>query len=427
MARRHAAPAFAGLCALLASAEALAQAPQTSAADAAPSSTPDGAPARAPDFGYDNGFYLRSADGRARFRVGGLFQFDAVHYGARRTPDSEFEVRRMRVELGFSLDEVLHVDLEPNFVPGDVDMEEANVRLELDGGQTRVQLGRAKAPFGLEEVRSRRWIDFAYFSLLNQFTPAEDHGVFVRRRTDDERWQFFVAAYNGTGGAESNSSKDVVGRVSWSPFAQCETSCARSLQFGIAATTGSQDGSAKDHPVHNEIGRDVVLFGPAVRFDGSRERVGVDVLWTHGPWFAQAEWMHMREELEDGGTSADVSFDGAYVDLSYVLTGETRGDGKVQPREAFDLRTSSGSGAWVLAARFSELHLDDDIEVLGFAVPGTFTDTIRSLSLGLNWFANEHVLVRNSWTHSFYSDPVDVGGHSVSDEDSFVVELQVSF
>lgn len=423
MPRRHAARAFAGLCALLASADAFAQAPQTSAADTAPSSTP----ASESSFGYDNGFFLRSADRRAQLRIGGLFQFDAVHYGARRTPDSEFEVRRMRVELGFSFDDVLHVDLEPNFVPGDIKMEEANVRLELDGGQTRVQLGRAKAPFGLEEVRSRRWIDFAYFSLLNQFSPAEDHGVFVRRRTDDEHWQFFVAAYNGTGGAESNSSKDAAARVGWSPFVSCETSCARGLQFGIAATAGSQDAAADEHPVRNEIGRDVVVFVPGVRFDGSRERVGVDVLWTHGPWFAQAEWMHLREELEDGGTNADVAFDGAYVNLSYVLTGETRGNGKVVPHEAFDLRTSSGSGAWVLAARFSELHLDDDIETLGFAVPGTFTDTIRSLSLGLNWFANEHLLVRNSWTHSFYSDPVDVGGHSVSDEDSFVVELQVSF
>ena len=377
-------------------------------------------------FGYDDGFYFRSADGRAEFRLGGLFQFDAWYYGARRTPDTEFEVHRMRLELGFTFDDVLHVTLEPNFLPEGTEMEEAAIGLDLLDRSTRVTVGRLKVPFGLEEVRSRKWIDFARFSILNQFSPAEDHGVFVDHAFD-ERWECSVAAYNGSGDADSNSSKDVAARVSWRPFAECEASCARELRFGIGATAGSQDDTADDHPVLNEVGRDVVEFVPGVRFDGSRERVGIDAVWSHGPWFAQAEWLHLREELSNGGASESVAIDGAYLDVSYVLTGEDRGDGRVQPRDAFDLRTSRGGGAWVLAARYSELHLDDDIETLGFAVPGTFTETIRSASLGVNWIANEHLLVRNSWTHSFYSDAVDVGGHSVSDEDSFVVELQISF
>lgn len=377
------------------------------------------------NFGYDDGFYFRSADGRAKFHLGGLFQFDALHYGARRTPDSEFDVHRMRLELGFTFDDVFRVSLEPNFLPEGTEMEEAAIGFDLREGKTRVLFGRVKAPFGLEEVRSRKWIDFPRFSLLNQFAPAEDHGVFVDHHSDDGAWEFGFAAYNGTGDADSNSSKDIAARASWRPFAACADSCARELQLGIAATTGSQDASADDHPVRNEVGSEVIAFGPGVRLDGSRERVDLELSWTHGPWFAQAEWLHVSEEFSNGGPSEDVSISGAYLDVSYVLTGEARGDGKVRPDERFDLRALSGSGAWVLAARWSELDLDDDLGA--FATAGTFTDSIRSASLGLNWFANEHVLVRHTWIHSFYSDPVDVGGHSVSDEDSFAIELQLSF
>ena len=81
----------------------------------------------------------------------------------------------------------------------------------------------------------------------------------------------------------------------------------------------------------------------------------------------------------------------------------------------------------MLALRLSELHIDEDIESLGFAVPGTFTDRIRTVSLGLDWIANRHLMVRTAYVQSFYADEVLLDGGSEDHEGAFLLEFQLHF
>jgi len=375
--------------------------------------------------GYDEGFFLRSADGRHELTLGGLFQIDALYYGAERDPETDFVLRKMRLELGFRVEERLIGTLETNFQADGVELDEAWVGFEGDAGRQRWMFGRMKAPFGLEELRGRKRVELPRYSLLNQFSPAEDHGVFVDGRSASGAWEYGAALYNGSGDADSNSSKDVALRAMWHPFAGRSDSAWEHLQLGLAGTAGSQQGDAAQHPVENELGREAVRFAPGTSLEDSRTRLGFELAWFRGPWFVQAEALWLEQELEQGASAERGSIQGAYVSVTHVLTGEDKTYAGIAPREPYDIASSTGGGAWAVVARCAQLDLDDDFAT--FALPGSFTDRIQCFALGLDWIANRHLLVRNAWFHTRYADELALDDGSSDHEDSLVVELQVSF
>jgi hypothetical protein len=119
------------------------------------------------DDGQAEGFALRSADGRDELVIGGLFQVLGRLDDDGRDPRADAQLKRMRPELSGRVRGGFRFQLEPNFAEDGVELEEAWIGPELPhflGGGAQLQVGRGKAPFGLEEVRSRRHIDFPTFS-----------------------------------------------------------------------------------------------------------------------------------------------------------------------------------------------------------------------------------------------------------------------
>ena len=383
-------------------------------------SAPASAPPREANAAREDGFTLRSADGRSELTFGGLFQTTAGAFGSDRVPVVDFALRRMRPEITGRFGNGLRFTLETNFTDDGVELEEAWVGAEFQGGESVLRLGRMKVPFNLEEVRSRRHIDFTHFSIVNQFAPAEDHGVFWSKERGEGRIEYGLAAYNGTGASDTTSSKDVAARVMVHPFVHRADSPLRNLQLGVATTVGQQSEDVGDDVIENELGLAVVRFDPDLRLDGTRTRVGLELAWFHGPTFVQSEVIVVSQEMEHTTGGGRIGFRGAYLTVSHALTGETKTFDGVTPARP-------GSGAWVLAARVSELRLDDDLMSLGFVVPGTFTDRIRTLSLGLNWIPNGHVITRAAIVHSDYSEEVTLDAGRDDSELGLLVEAQLHF
>lgn len=104
--------------------------------------------------------------------------------------------------------------------------------------------------------------------------------------------------------------------------------------------------------------------------------LGLEFAWVGGPLTVQAEYVR-QEVTRDVG--ADLSFDGGYVSVAYMLTGEKRiyyhqygvFDG-ISPAD-------KKKGSWELAARYDMLNLDDG------AVKG---GEQQALTLGLNHYVN---------------------------------------
>ncbi len=396
----------------------LACSPRAAAQDPAlPSASP---------VGYDDGFFLRSADGACELRFEGLFQTVFGIFGDERDPSSDVELKRMRPEFSGRLGE-LEFRLEPKFTEDEVELEEAWLGTRLGTGKNLLLLGRMKAPFNLEEVRSRRHIDFPRFSIVNQLAPAEDHGAFLFGRSAAGVFEYGLAAYNGTGSSDTNSSKDVAARLMVHPFAGRAGSRLENLQFGVAATLGTQEADVGGTEIENETGLPVVRFAPGTELDGERSRAGLEAAWFHGPWFLQSEFIALSQEMASGASRADVALRGGYFTLSRVLTGEARSFGGVAPDEPFRFDTFRGRGAFVLALRLSELDLDQELETPGWVDPGTFTGRIRTLSVGLNWIPNRHAIVRNALVLSRYDDVVSLDGGSTDHEEALLVEFQLHF
>jgi phosphate-selective porin OprO/OprP len=378
-----------------------------------------------PEIGYDGGFFLRSADGAAELRVGGLFQTVFGVFDDERDPSFDADLKRMRPELSGRI-AALEFQLEPKFTEDDVELEEAWIGTRLGARDTLLMLGRMKGPFGLEEVRSRRHIDFPRFSIVNQLSPAEDHGLFLNGSGAAGVFEYGLAAYDGSGASDTTSSRDLAARVMVHPFAASDTP-ARELGLGIAATVGRQDEDVGGSALENEAGLPVVEFAPDTALDGERRRAGLEAQWFQGPWFAQGELVLVEQEMSSAAGAADVDLRGGYLTLARVLTGEAKTFKGVVPDEPFAFDTLAGRGAFVLALRLSELRLDDALGAPGWTEPGTFTDRIRTYSLGLNWIPNRHAILRNALVLTHYADEVELDEGATDREAALLVEFQLHF
>jgi phosphate-selective porin OprO/OprP len=384
-------------------------------------------PGPRPMLGYDDGFFLRTPDDKYELTINGRVQVDAISYGAKREPGTDFVDRRNRLEFTGKFPGGMMFHFEPNFTPEGLEVEEAWIGFNCLDSNARFMFGRMKAPFGLEERSPQGNIDFPRFSVLHQFSPAEDHGVFFYGHTPDKHFGYDLAVYNGTGDSDTNSSKDVGARGTWRPFAGDEGSTLEHLQFGVAATYGEQNADVTGQSIESEPQLPVIRFADGLSLDGRRTRVGLESVWYHGPWFAQAELMHVEQDMSLGTDDRSIGFSGGYMTLSHVLTGEDKSFEATRPTSPFDFETGEGRGAWIVAARFSDLRSDPELQSVGFALPGTFTDHIRTASLGLDWVPNEHVILRNALVHTWYSNEVELDKGGAKSEDALMIELQFDF
>ncbi len=167
--------------------------------------------------------------------------------------------------------------------------------------------------------------------------------------------------------------------------------------------------------------RHVVRFRdrPEIRVDSTRlvdtGSIDADSAYVYGleaganwkNWYLQAESFRFGVN-RTAATAAlpDPTFDGFYVQGSWILTGETRrydvATGAFQaPRPFVPFSSAGGLGAWELALRYSRLDLDFHS---GAAGTGATADAVRGgiqdiWTFGVNWYINTNVKLMLNWLH----------------------------
>ena len=118
--------------------------------------------------------------------------------------------------------------------------------------------------------------------------------------------------------------------------------------------------------------------------------------------YGAAEWYRIdvsRRATAPALSPFDPSFSGWYLQGAWAITGEhhawTNANGGfagIRPAKIFDPRRATW-GAWELAARYSELDLNDGSGVAGAATPagGVRGGEQKITTLGLNWYPNNLV------------------------------------
>jgi len=118
---------------------------------------------------------------------------------------------------------------------------------------------------------------------------------------------------------------------------------------------------------------------------------------TYDSFLAQGGYFRYGIDQRGVGAQRGQGFNGWYGEASWVLTGEPRGWSTAngaftgpKPRVNF---AGDGWGAWEVAARYSDLDLNDNEGALGVALPGGGVrgGEQRIVTLGLNWYPNSAV------------------------------------
>lgn len=388
---------------------------------------------QAPRCGYDEAFFVESADGRSRFAIGGVFNVRArvlAPGGADR--ERGFELERARLEFSGRFDDAWIFQIEPRFTEDRVELDESWFGVRLNGGDARLLVGRPKAPFGLEELLSSRHFDFATRSLLNQFSPGEDHGVVLLGGSRESRFEWGCGVTNGTGTSDTNGEPDLSARFVVRPWSDAPNSRARHWQFGCAATWGREDDELDGESYSTEAKTTFLEFEPGASADGERLRVGLETAWFDGPFTVQAEALTVAEELRGTGRALDATTRGWYVSAAWMLTGEEKGFGAAKPARPFSVAresrgTTGGSGAWQLAARVGELTLDDGLVAAGLVAPNGFAERVLSFDCGVNWYATKHVKAMLHVVHTEYAERIVIDGESESSESALILRVQLHF
>jgi phosphate-selective porin OprO/OprP len=378
---------------------------------------------------WNKGLNFETADKNFTLRIGGRLDWDFGIISQDEANRKAFgdiqdgsEFRRLRLESEGTIYTNTYFKAQVDFGGGAVALKDALIGFKGIPVLGSLQAGHFKEPFSLEELTSSRFDTFVEQSLpTSAFAPSRNVGVafFNNYR---ERVTYALGAFRDTGDSGTVLADDgyaVTGRVTALPWYADEGK--KMLHVG-AALRHSQPVAAKvkyeARPEWHASSKKFVSTGD-IKHVESTDHMGLEAALVCGPFSVQGEYFHAWVNRDDGAVS-DADFNGWYVEGSWWLTGEHRkydrkkGEfGRVSPNKNFDPK-NGGWGAWQLAARYSEIDLNDS----GASIAG---GKEQDTTLGLNWHLNPNVRVQGNWVHAMTDEP-DKG-----DADIFMVRFHVDF
>ncbi len=250
-----------------------------------------------------------------------------------------------------------------------------DVNLEYSGWRVaNVTFGQQKLPFGLEDRTSSNATLLMERALpVDAFAPSRRMGVALNRNRNNYT---LAAMVFGASIGGDDRGRGMAARVTVTPL---RTERAL-VHLGISAVTESPHGQVKFGVRPESRVADVKLVNTGTIADVDRiDSLGLEAGWQSGSVSAQAEWMQVNLARRAG--QPDLHFNGSYVAASWVITGESR---RYKQGAFKGITPERASGAWELAARVSQVQLDDDVVRGGRQ---------RDVSIGVNYYANKHLRI----------------------------------
>ena len=369
---------------------------------------------------WRNGLRLRTLNKDVEIRIGGRIQNDWNFI----RPSDEIEdaffrddegnvdepldrifFRRSRIYIRGTLHTYIRFKAEYDFVGGDATWTDVYLRFVKLPAFGNIYVGKFKAPFGLEELTSSRFITFQERSLTDGFVPGRQVGVLFKNSVFDKRvhWAFAMTRSDDNGTVDSltdSPDNNFTLRLAATPYQASKTQLAH---VGLAYHLQMEEGFRfRARPEGRTKGvRLVDVRGDADRVD----KIGLEGALVYGPISVQGEYMTATPDV--AGTDHP-TFAAYYVMGSYFLTGESRpysggAFGRPKPNRKLDLKRGT-LGAVELAARMSRIDLND----------GDFHGGVeRNFTLGVNWYPHNNARVTFNYILA-YLDRGDLDDESTS-------------
>jgi len=203
-------------------------------------------------------------------------------------------------------------------------------------------------------------------------------------------------AGQGRGRNDDDGAKEVIGRLTFAPFAQDKRSVLRLLRAGIAGSIGS----ATKVPMQGNFNLAstelaVTWLTPNTNdfLDGRRSRVAAELAWAYGPASFRAEALCRSDEVTRPTANVDerLRIKAWYAQAGVILTGEDKLlDARIRPLRPFNLGEGH-FGAFELVARVALGSLErDTLEALATDLVAN-TNRMGSVTVGMNWWPVQNI------------------------------------
>lgn len=322
----------------------------------------------------ENGIKVDTVDKSASFQLGGRLQWDYDDTNSDTVDSTDFDTRRARIYIKGHVNDWAY-KMQFNIAESEDSeggtAEDLYIRYTGFGRQAHVTVGKQREPFGLEDQTSSNDMTLLERSAITElYAPARSGGIQVSGAGSN--WTYGIGFFEA--GADSSDDFDhtaLTGRVTFNPINDGD------ILVHVGAAFSTRDG-------------DATAPGTSIRTQES-DVFGLELAGVMGPFHAQAEYM----DAEIGDEDAD----GFYVQVGYIITGETR----PYKNGVFKrVKPTSKSGAWEVVLRLE----DGDGK---YSDAGVGTGKGSQTSVGVNWYASNNIRLGLSYMDAKNDDTDNSG------------------
>jgi phosphate-selective porin OprO/OprP len=360
----------------------------------------------------DKGFALALPDKSFLLRIRGLVQADGRFFAKSDALEANdtFLIRRFRPSLEGTLFSFADFRLVPEFA-GTVQILDAYVDLH-PRDWIRLRAGKYKAPIGLERLQNDADLPLLERALDQNLSSQRDVGVQLWGDVAGGIVQYAVGIFNGAADTTSadtdlNHAKDFQGRLFFQPLKTEGLAEFGNLGVGIAAGTGNRKGrlptavsglpipsvaaqtglspfrTSGQNTFFQYLAPSTDTTGAATVFAHERAtHINPQLYYYYGPVGLLAEYLWLKQGVQKGNTTTELTQKGAHATVSYSIGGTEGYDGST-PEHLFD-PAQRHWGALQLAFRFSWLGIDD-ATFPTYANPITSARSAKAFAGGVAW------------------------------------------
>ena len=356
--------------------------------------------------GFEDGFFVQSADGSNRLNVGmvaqtdGRFDTDAV-----KPVTNTFTLRKIRPSLSGRVARSFDFKITPDFGGGTTVIQDAYVDIRLSP-KFRIRTGKDKTPIGYELLETDAHLLFPERSLASSLVPNRDIGLQVQ---GDLSPKLFYAAgvFNGVPDGTStsteldtNNAKDLAARIVAQPFRSSQAPRSAFNGFGVAlgGSRGKESGPLPSFKT--SVQQTYFSYAATAAAGGAHSRVTPAVFYYNRSFGGFAEYVRSAQTVTRAGVDTRVVNVGWNVTLSFLVTGDTASYGLVRPKSAFD-PPNHHWGALQLVARVSRLAVDPDAFGNGLAAAGASRKATQA-TVGANWYLTAFIKIYGTYERTAF-------------------------
>jgi phosphate-selective porin OprO and OprP len=331
--------------------------------------------------GWDDGFFVQSADGDYRLNLGTLVQTDG-RFSLDDPPPvfNTFAIRKARVIVAGRAAKYFDYRVMPDFGNGSPLIFDAYFDLKFSK-RLRVRVGKDKTPIGYELLVGDTSLLFPERSLASSLVPRRDVGFQAQGDLAGGGVSYAGGVFSGipdgvnsSSDLDTNNAKDVAGRIVFH--------LQRGLGVHVGGSTGLENGAVPSFKT--SIGQTWFAYEASVTAAGRRDRVAPALFYYHGPVGAFAEYVRSTQAVAHAAGTASIRNSAWNVTASYLVTRDTTSERGVDPVNPFDPNAGKW-GALQLVARYSELAVDRRAFNEGFGAQGT-SRRAHQYTVGVNWY-----------------------------------------